>query len=75
MSLILTYRNCVTLKDSRAYGVLTLPVPRVKCFGLQQVDYGGFHYDRLLLVEICLGIAEYMLCPYMLVLCWWLYLF
>jgi hypothetical protein len=61
--------NYVTLKDSHAYGVLTLPAPRVKCFGLQQVDYGGFPYDRHFFVEMYLGAAECILCPYVSVLC------
>jgi len=56
--------------DSCAYGVLTSPVLRVKCFNLQQVGYGGFPYDRHLLVETCRGIAECILCPYLSVSCW-----
>jgi len=39
--------------DKCAYGVLTLPALHVKCFSLQQVGYGGFHYDRHFLVETC----------------------
>jgi len=47
--------------DSCAYGVLTSPVLRVKCFSLQQVGYGGFPYDRNLLVETYRAIAECIL--------------
>ena len=55
------------------YGVLTLPVLHTKYFSVPQVGMGGSHYDRHLLVETCLGIADCILCPYVLVLYWWSY--
>lgn len=49
--------------DSCAYGVLTAPVLRVKCFSLQQVGYSGFPYDRHLLVETChVGVLQTVFC-------------